>query len=967
MTSSPSGRLSAVMLPVLGHGSAESSWLNQTFGELALFAGLFVLGLAIISMLLKHRLNERVADLQRSEERYRAIVEDQTEIIVRFDPAGMITFVNRAYDVYIGSHLPGTATGSIKGRRIWDIMQVPNYAEIERVLADLAQNRAAQTIERFFTTVDGQACWVAWTIRALFDAEDRVREYQAVGNIITERKLAEEALRSSEAKLRSLFAAMQDVILVLDAEGRYLEIAPTDAGLFYRPPDQVLGKTLAEIVPADLAARGLECIRAVLADGVHRSLDYSLDIAGRQVWFSAGIAPFTPDSVLWVARDITGYKQAEMALRANEDKYRSLVSDLPGIVYQCANDPDWTMVFLSEGIKMLSGYAAVDFIDNAVRSFASIIHPDDREMVDRAVQAGVDKKQTYILEYRIVRQDGGITWVHERGHGVFDSKGELLHIEGIILDITARKEAEMALNESEARYQSIIAVSNTGVWEYHHDTGMVWCSPEYFAMLGESAESLSENGIGNVKDVWIDRLHPDEREDASQMLVDYIAGGSVGMYENIFRMRHNDGHWVWIWSRGQTLRDQEGKPTDLTVGTHIDITERIRAEDERRRLEEQLSQSQKMESVGRLAGGVAHDFNNMLGVILGQAELALDEVGESGPVVDCLQEIYKAALHSADLTRQLLAFARKQTAVPKVLDLNETVEGMLKMLRRIIGEHIDLTWLPAGRSVTVRVDPMQIDQILANLCVNARDAIRDTGRITIETDVVDFDEAYCAEHPDSVPGHYVLLAVSDSGCGMDAETIKHLFEPFFTTKDMGKGTGLGLATVYGIVRQNDGFVNVYSEPEQGSTFKVYLPSHARETPTGSGEETLPVAGFGDETILLVEDEQAILKMTLKVLEKYGYNVLVAASPDEAIRLAREYQGPIHLLITDVIMPGMNGRDLAAKLLARQPGLKCLFMSGYTASVITNHGVLEEGVNFIQKPFRQHDMAVKVRKVLDQDG
>jgi CheY-like chemotaxis protein len=302
---------------------------------------------------------------------------------------------------------------------------------------------------------------------------------------------------------------------------------------------------------------------------------------------------------------------------------------------------------------------------------------------------------------------------------------------------------------------------------------------------------------------------------------------------------------------------------------------------------------------------------------------------------------------------------------PKVLDLNETLEGMLKMLRRLIGEDIDLVWLPGKNLGRVRMDPSQIEQLLANLCVNARDAIYDTGKITVETGAVTFDETYCAAHVGSVPGEYVLLAVSDNGGGMDAETLSHLFEPFFTTKAVGKGTGLGLATLYGIVKQNNGFIDVCSEPGQGTTFKIYLPRHA----TGAGRTTkmdvAPPAERGQETILLVEDEPMILDIATTMLDRQGYTVMAAATPGEAIRLAREHAGEIHLLMTDVVMPEMNGRDLAKNLLSLYPNLKCLFMSGYTADVIAHHGVLDEGVQFIQKPFSVQTLAVKIREVLDE--
>jgi len=374
-----------------------------------------------------------------------------------------------------------------------------------------------------------------------------------------------------------------------------------------------------------------------------------------------------------------------------------------------------------------------------------------------------------------------------------------------------------------------------------------------------------------------------------------------------------------------------------------------------------------MESVGRLAGGVAHDFNNILSVILGYSELGMRQMDPDQPLYNDLAEIRKAAERAADLTRQLLAFARKQIVAPQVLDLNETVARMLKMLKRLIGEDIRLDWQPQPELWPIKMDPSQIDQILANLCVNARDAIADVGKITMATENTVFDEAYCAEHPDIASGEYVRLVVSDDGSGMDREILDKLFEPFFTTKELGKGTGLGLATVYGIIKQNNGFINVSSEPGQGSTFAICLPRHR-----GKPEQTAQIEGAvkpdrrGRETILLVEDEPTVLSLTARMLEKQEYTVKAASTPGEAIRLAREHVGEIHLLMTDVVMPEMNGRDLAKNLLSLYPDLKRLFMSGYTADLIAHHGVLEDGVHFIQKPFSMKDLVAKVREVLDRE-
>ena len=391
------------------------------------------------------------------------------------------------------------------------------------------------------------------------------------------------------------------------------------------------------------------------------------------------------------------------------------------------------------------------------------------------------------------------------------------------------------------------------------------------------------------------------------------------------------------------------------------------AAQERKQLEAQLLQSQKMESVGRLAGGVAHDFNNMLSVILGHASMGLMKTDATHPLHNHLLEINNAAERSADLTRQLLAFARKQAIEPKVLDLNDVISGMLKMLQRMIGEGIDIRWHPGTDAWQVKMDPTQIGQIMANLCVNARDAIGTVGKIFIETGMITLDAPYCLKHPEARKGDYVWLSVSDDGCGMDKETLSHIFEPFFTSKGVGVGTGLGLSTVYGIARQNDGFINVYSEPGHGSSFTIYFPRHLGTTVPAEGADSTMAPVSGNETILLVEDEPAILQMASILLRNLGYTVLAAGSPTEAVRVAGEYSDPIHLLMTDVVMPEMNGRDLATNLTAIDPTLKCLYMSGYTADVIAHHGVIDAGLHFIQKPFTLPTLASKLREILDGES
>ncbi|MDD2237367.1 MAG: ATP-binding protein, partial [Kiritimatiellae bacterium] len=471
---------------------------------------------------------------------------------------------------------------------------------------------------------------------------------------------------------------------------------------------------------------------------------------------------------------------------------------------------------------------------------------------------------------------------------------------------------------------------------------------EWENTLGFTLEELERHS-------FLDFVHPDDLQATLDAITKLSKQEAVLNFTN--RYRRHDGTYRYLEWRSMPRGS-------LIYASARDITERIGAEEEQNKLRAQLAHAQKMESVGRLAGGVAHDNNNMLQAILGNVEMAMDQLKESDTGYAELMEIRRAAERSANLTQQLLAFARKQTVVPRVMELNRAVEATLSLMRRLIGEDIDLAWLPSEDVWPVCMDPTQVDQILANLCVNARDAISGVGKITIETGNRTFDEEYCATHAGYLQGDYVKLVVSDNGAGMNAETQARLFEPFFTTKVVGKGTGLGLATVYGIVRQNKGFVQVYSEPDQGTAFHVYLPRCSGAAEKDPAECPPAISACGVETILLVEDEPSILHMTSAMLRRLDYEVLAAGTTDEALNLADSYKGRIHLLMTDVIMPDMNGRDLAGVLMAAHPDMKCLFMSGYTADVIAHHGTLKAGVHFIQKPFSKMDLAAKVRAVLE---
>ncbi len=527
----------------------------------------------------------------------------------------------------------------------------------------------------------------------------------------------------------------------------------------------------------------------------------------------------------------------------------------------------------------------------------------------------------------------------------------------LFLDYEKQRTDRTALQESEDKFKTFFERSNVGT-SMTRLTGEVQVNQALCEMLGYSQAELEHR-------TWQSMTHPEDVE-LTQRFIDTLHAGKQDSARFTKRFLRKDGSVVWVDLSSTLRRDAAGLPLYLMTAM-VDITDHRRAEEEKARLQAQLVQAQKLESVGRLAGGVAHDFNNMLMGILNYAEMCRDRVGPDHPIREWLTEITLDAERSANLTRQLLAFARKQIIAPEVLDINDAITNMLNLLRRLMGEDIAVDWRPGAHVRHVKMDPGQIDQILANLCINARDAIGGVGSVTIETSNVTLDHADTSANADALPGSFVLLTVTDSGCGMERETREHIFEPFFTTKGVGKGTGLGLATVYGIVRQNSGFIDVDSEPGKGTTFRVYLPRFVPAEAVQAGAEAPAEPPRGAETVLLVEDEKSVRLATRLFLEDLGYNLLVAEHPEEALRLASQHAGTIHLLITDVIMPGMSGRDLANRLSTLRPALKLLFISGFTADVIAQRGILDDGVSFLPKPFGRNQLARKVREVLDVGG
>ena len=582
----------------------------------------------------------------------------------------------------------------------------------------------------------------------------------------------------------------------------------------------------------------------------------------------------------------------------------------------------------------------------ALEHYLALIHPDDRDMVAGAVRRTLETAAPFEIDHRIVHPDGSIHFLHGRGGVVTDPTGRPVGMTGTVLDITARKRAEEALREANHQLQTLIASAPLAISSVDADGIVQTWNPAAERLFGWTAAEVVGRPVPIV---------PDEKaEEFAELRRRVMHGESLNGVELVRRKK--DGAPITVTLFAAPLRDAKGRVTGI-LALIEDVTDV-------KRLEQQVFQAQKMEAIGRLAGGVAHDFNNLLTAILGSTDLLLESLPSDHPGREEAEETRKAALRAADLTRQLLAFSRQQVLAPRVLDLNEIVADLDRMLQRLIGEDIALRTVLAEDLGAVRADPGQLEQVIVNLAVNARDAMPDGGKLTIETLNVELQEAYLAARTVVVPGSYVMLAVSDNGAGMNAATQARVFEPFFTTKPKGQGTGLGLATVYGIVKQSGGYIWLYSEPGRGTTFKVYLPRVDAPVESARPDPVIAASLRGSETILLVEDQEEVRNLVRRLLEARGYHVLVAASGHDALRLAAQHGESFDVLVTDVVMPGMSGREVALLLAPAHPTMRVLYLSGYTDESIVRHGMLEPGIAFLQKPFTAEALARKVREVLD---
>ena len=775
------------------------------------------------------------------------------------------------------------------------------------ILQRVIKTHEQGSYEQRFLRPDGSTGYYFSSFQGIYNDGGDVIAMRGTVQDITEQKRSEMALRESEEKFRGLVESSSDLIWETDAEGVFTYLSPQIESILGYLPEDVLGKNPFEFMPPDEAERVSRIFKEIVK--TQRSIvsleNVCLHKDGHQVVVETSGVP-----VLNESGALIGYRGIDRDVTERKRAEEALEKRIVALTQPLDDVADITFddLFNIDDIQHLQ-----DEFANATGVASLIITVDGRAITKptnfcRLCNDLIRKTEKGCANCR----------VSDVALGRYNPDGPMIQpcLSGGLWDAGA------AITVGGKHIASWL------VGQVRDDTQNADSMRQYAREIGAEEDAV-------VKAFYeVPAMSPEQFRKVAQALFTLANQLSAMAYQNVQQARF--------------------------------ITESKRGETERAVLQSQLVQSQKLESVGRLAGGVAHDFNNMLGVILGSVGLLLDDMAPADPHYEALEDIQKAARRSADLTRQLLAFARKQTIIPKVMSLNDMMSGMLKMLNRLMGENIELLWEPGEDLWQVKMDPSQMDQILANLCVNARDAIDGIGVVKISTENVIIDEARGSEHPEAKPGEYVLLTVSDNGEGMEQGVIEHLFEPFFTTKPQGVGTGLGLSMVYGVVKQNDGWITVDSEPGAGTAFNIYLPRHEKKSNTEvDAEITKPLVG-GHETLLLVEDEPMLLRMCSTILKRLGYNVLSAGSPSEAFRRVREIEGGVDLLITDVIMPEMNGRDLSERLVMQYSDLKRLYISGYTSNIIGTKNLIEDGMHFLQKPFQVEELAMAVRHVLDSN-
>ncbi len=770
---------------------------------------------------------------------------------------------------------------------------------------------------------------------------ERVSEIEASGKQCNR---TEEALKKSEEKLSSVLKNVSSLIMTLDRDGNILFINRTVPGL---TKEQAIGKRIFDFAPPESQKTMREALKRVFENG--EDVDYEIvgfGAHGEESCYQSRIEPVVEEgnvtAATLVSTDITERKRDEESLRRSEERFRTLVANIPGVSYRCLVDEHWTMLFISDEVEALSGYPASDFVQNRKRSYASIVHPEDAIITDKIAMDAVERKESFSIEYRVVRADGELRWAYERGQGIFDAQGEVAYLDGVIVDITERKQVEEALVESERRYRTVFEHAYDGMLIADiAGTRILAANPAMCAMLGYSENEILKFGAEDVL----------RKEDLSDVLGKFRqqASGETTFALDVPFLR-KDGS-VIMTDSAAALLSFGGE--SCIMGVFRDTTDRKKAE-------AATIRSSRLEATTTLAGGVAHDFNNLMVGVLGNAEFLRDDIGDRPEAADMLAAIARSARRAGELAQQLLSFARGGKYVTAPMSLNDVIQETLRLQDRTFPPRVRIERDIEPELWLAKADRAQFAQVLMSLLINAVEAIDGHGRVVLTTRNVEIEESFAAPRPGLAAGRYAYLCVEDTGCGMDSETQAKVFEPFFSMKLQGRG--LGLAAVYGIVKNHGGYISVYSEPARGAAFKVYLPV-TDESPVKRRKSVSNVP-TGTGTVLVVDDEPSVIDVTKRMLERLGYRTLTASNGHEAVELAKNFDGDIHLAILDMGMPVMGGAEAFPLLMAARPNLKVVVCSGYELDRAAQ-ALLDAGASaFVQKPFRRADLAPVVRAAID---
>jgi len=893
--------------------------------------------------------------LRESEEKYRTLLENMAEGYFEVDLAGNLTFVNDAECVVLGysrQELIG-----MNNRQYTDKETAKKMFEAFNRLHTTGE--PVKRLEEEVIRKDGTRAIRELSATLIRDSAGKPLGFRATSRDITERKRSEEAQRQSEERYRTIIENIQDGYFEVDLAGNFTFVNDAECVILGYSRDELIGMNNRQYTDKENAKKLFQAFNKLYKTGepVH-GLDLEvIRKDGTKAFDELSVSLIRdsegkPVGFRGIARDVTERKRAEEALRHSEERYRTILESIQEGYFETDLDGNYT--FVNDANCRYLGYTREELIGMNYRQhteekIVGRLYPHYRELYRTG-------KPIESLQFEALRKDGTKVIYETSVTLMRDSKGKPIGVRGVSRDITERKRAEEALRHSEERYRTIIESIEDGYYEEDLAGNFDFFNESMCRIYGYPKEELL--GL-NYKQYTDEETAKKLFQVFNEM---YRTGNPCNEYS--YELIRKDGAKRYIEASASLKRDPSGKPIGFR-GVVRDITERKQAEEEKLSLQEQLRQSQKMEAIGQLAGGVAHDFNNLLTVIKGYSQLSLFDLKENDPLRGNIQEIEKATQRATDLTRQLLAFSRRQILDFKVLDLNALLKDLEKMLRRIIGEDIELVTLSSEDLGRVKIDPSQIEQVIFNLAVNARDAMPSGGKLTVETANVELDEVYAHAHVGVIPGRYVSLSVSDTGVGMSQEVKEKVFEPFFTTKAKGKGTGLGLSMVYGIVKQSNGNIWIYSEPGRGTTFKINLPRIEEALDTLRGRDETDFFPGGNETVLLVEDDELVRDLAYRLLKQQGYRVLVAVNGEEALGVVREHDGEtIHLLLADIVMPLMGGKELADKLKIFRPDVKVLYTSGYADDAIVHHGVLDPGTYFLQKPFSLKTLSNKVREVLD---